>query len=568
MGRNTTPLYQQCMVPDVARPFPTLVEKHGVDPNADAEWNTWRLKAAMTEGGFVTLLTPGEYQVEDSFVPRVPIYVGPGVVFVTSTGANVATLNGWVRGLMHGPRAPTLCIAGTSIESAHQINVPPNYANGARGPINWALMKAKWPLSIVNNCAQGGTTSPQVRQSLREGVFPFAPGYCLIGSGFWNDGANGVAVSQTIAENSLAILELLSMGITPIVAGLHASLAFSSASARRNQAKVNNALKDLVRLVGGRFVDTWSVTFDIATGGAKASITQGGGDDLHLTAFGAQFLGEGPYFEALASMGLVGHPAMLNPADAENLSNNPFLIGANATGTNGWVRTGWASGNGPNALSADLSSTTGTISNTAARSDGRAGNVLTLNAAFSALHGWGRVSHSVRWGVAYTAGTYTVGAWRIPTTPNGCVYAVHAITTGSTAGGDPTGSWSTTPGDLITDGGITWKCFEIPQVGQAWMCEWEAQDIVIGGAGGIVVPTVTMQDSAGATIGTAYANYFESTNPQEVYPAASAGTAIYRTPRFVLPSGCVWMTPQFRVQGPSGGTVVAGLNSWRLRRVP
>lgn len=54
------------------------------------------------------------------------------------------------------------------------------------------------------------------------------------------------------------------------------------------------------------------------------------------------------------------------------------------------------------------------------------------------------------------AATLAVGARRVPTVANSLYYEVTAITTGITAGAEPT--WPTTIGLTVVDGGVTWTC--------------------------------------------------------------------------------------------------------------
>ena len=50
--------------------------------------------------------------------------------------------------------------------------------------------------------------------------------------------------------------------------------------------------------------------------------------------------------------------------------------------------------------------------------------------------------------------TYAVGDTIVPSTPNGRIYRVTAITTGTSGAAEPT--WPTTEGASVTDGGVTW----------------------------------------------------------------------------------------------------------------
>jgi hypothetical protein len=56
-------------------------------------------------------------------------------------------------------------------------------------------------------------------------------------------------------------------------------------------------------------------------------------------------------------------------------------------------------------------------------------------------------------------GGVAVGTLVCPTTPNGFGYQVHAITTGITAGGEPT--WPIILTNTVVDGGVTWTCQDV-----------------------------------------------------------------------------------------------------------
>ena len=66
------------------------------------------------------------------------------------------------------------------------------------------------------------------------------------------------------------------------------------------------------------------------------------------------------------------------------------------------------------------------------------------------------VQINVTYSVWTTVTTLAVGQRRIPTVANSLYYEVTAITTGTTAVGEPT--WPTTIGNTVVDGGVTWTC--------------------------------------------------------------------------------------------------------------
>lgn len=71
-----------------------------------------------------------------------------------------------------------------------------------------------------------------------------------------------------------------------------------------------------------------------------------------------------------------------------------------------------------------------------------------------------RIYNDWRYDYPWAAGaTYAVGHLGCPTAPNGFGYKVTAITTGITAGSEP--SWPVVLTNTVVDGGVTWTCQDI-----------------------------------------------------------------------------------------------------------
>lgn len=71
-----------------------------------------------------------------------------------------------------------------------------------------------------------------------------------------------------------------------------------------------------------------------------------------------------------------------------------------------------------------------------------------------------RIFNNLRYDNPWQAGaTVAVGALACPTTPNGFGYKCTSITTGITAGGEPT--WPVILTNTVVDGGVTWTCQDV-----------------------------------------------------------------------------------------------------------
>jgi len=456
--------------------------------------------------------------------------------------------------------SPTYAIIGDSLGSRHTIMTAINFAYSSQGPINWAMHKLHWPLQMVRNAAVGGYNCEQIRKTIGSQVLPYRPGYCFIAGGGWNDISQGVATADIVATLKSIFRELLQNGIVPIHIGLHAATSYASDASKLAINTINTECRLWLQHNGGLFVDTYSRTLDTSTGGTLADLTL---DGLHFSTLGAQAVGEGPLADALAAF-LPALRPVCTSNDYTNIINNPLLLGSNATGTNGFTRTGFGSGSGPNGTNADILNATGsTLTDPAARTDNRAGQTCVMNLTLSAAHGWGRFYQAVRWGATWSSGSYNIGACRIPTVANGFFYQV--IAGGTTAGSEPT--WPTTVGATVVDSGVTWRAFRIPQAGEWWQAEFEFSGCSITSGTGMPVPIVAMQDNGGSTLGTAYANYFDSTDSNERYPTALAAAYTMRTPPFQILTGTLWMTPQLKAQGANSAQLVIGCNNYSLRRI-
>lgn len=106
-----------------------------------------------------------------------------------------------------------------------------------------------------------------------------------------------------------------------------------------------------------------------------------------------------------------------------------------------------------------LATSSGTQVFLTTRSKGlRANSYLTFQDVSHAPSGLTSVISGTVWVASATGKTVTAPqTFTVPTTANGYYYKATAITTGTTAGSEPT--WPTTIGTTVVDGGVTWTCW-------------------------------------------------------------------------------------------------------------
>jgi len=462
------------------------------------------------------------------------------------------------------PRFRATCsIDGDSIMSVHTLSIPTAIAYTSQGMVNWALMKAGYPLDLIYSGAVGGRTSLQIFNNVAN-VVRANPGVAFYNGGIFNDSGAGISAQQSLVYLQNYAIVCLSNGILPVYIGPHANTAMGSTEGRLRMATVAQGMRTFMRRVGGVYIDLMPCSIDMATRNEITGFTKEG---THLSTYGARIAGEGPVYDFIqAYCGLHAYRSIIDPNDATNLHGNAFLYGNNATGSGGFTLTGFSSGNGPDGMTADVLNATGTLTNPAARPASRPGQVSVMNLTFTANNGFGRLYQSIRWGVVWTSGTYSRASWRVPTVDNGFMYNVSSITTGTTAGTEPT--WPTVEGATVVDGGVTWKAYKKPNPGEIWRCEFEMSDCSVVAGRGMPSPILTLQNNSGSTLYTAYPNYYPSTDPGENYPEALNSTYTMMTPEFQMPADVLWMTPQFRGMGANAGEIAVGncnTHLWKVR---
>jgi lysophospholipase L1-like esterase len=474
----------------------------------------------------------------------------------------IATLTdeGWecsalLPGQMPYARRQSYCLLGDSVMSRHVIQTTASLAFSADGPVNWLMAKMGHPLLFLNNAAVGGYTTAEALAVIESGVIAYKPGFCFFNGG-WNDIAALVPTDEIIRNLKNIARRLLQAGILPIYQGLHSSTAYSSVASKNAINKINREIRQFLHRYGGKFIETYSQTLDTSTGGSLANVTR---DGLHLTAFGAKLIGEGPYFDELQDILLPCKP-VCSTNDYGVIHGNPLMLGNNATGAGGFTRTGFSSGNGPDGWTADVSNATGTLTNPAARTDGRAGQKCVMNITASANEGWGRFYHAIRWDTAWTAAAAVTRAiWRIPTVPNGFMY--NAAVGGTTGGTEPT--WPTVEGNTVVDNTVTWRAYRMPVEGEEYMAEFEFSGCSIATAGGLISPMVIMQNTGGSTLAVGYGNYYDpgSGGDLNVYPTTIEAAQFYRTPPLAIPEGCKVIIMSMRAQGANTAALTIGCNN-------
>lgn len=477
--------------------------------------------------------------------------------------------NGWTGLIQQSAggawRPPTYTIDGDSIMSVHSISNSTSAAYWSQGMVNWTMAKAGWPWSMANNAATGGHTTAQILAGIGTGVLQYQPGYAIYNGG-WNDISAGVATFQTIANLQQYATICLNAGIVPVYIGLHATNSYTSVASKQSINLINQSMRTFMQQSGGLFVDLHSYTLDTSTGGALTDYTL---DGLHFTTLGARVVGEGPLYTALQYLFANTYKPIVSTNDYRNTIANPMLLGSTASGSNGFTATTWTglpgpSVDGPNSMTADVLNATGTLTAPAARTDGRAGQSFLMTPTMTAANGFGRVYQSVNWFTAWSAsGSFTLGAWRIPTRSNGYMYSVS--TAGTSAASEPT--WPTTVGETVTDGTVVWRCYAMPQAGETWQAEFEVDQVAVTSGSGMPTCIVQCLNETGTTLYSAYTNFWDSASAVEKYPTALNAAYIFRTPPFVVPATTARMLPQFKMQGANGAVLKLGCNNMRLWKV-
>lgn len=457
-------------------------------------------------------------------------------------------------------RPPTYTIDGDSVMTVHYLANSTAALYWSQGMMNWCMAKAGWPWSMLNDGATSGHTTAEILAGIGTDVLQYQPGYALYNGG-WNDIADAVPQAEIVANLQKYARICLDNGIVPIYIGLHANSAYSTFGAKNYINFINQSMRTFMQENGGLFVDTYSYTLDTATGGALADYTL---DGTHFTTLGARVIGEGPLYTALQNLFADAYKPIVSTNDYRNTIWNPMLLGNNANNTRGFSRTTWASGNGPDAMTADTFNASGTLTDPAARTDGRVGQVWVMNPTISADNGSGRFYQSVNWFTAWATGTsYLLGNWRVPTRYNGYMYSASVAGTSGTS--EPT--WPTTIGQTVTDNTVTWTCFAMPKAGETWQAEFELSQVAVTSGSGMPTCLVQCLNTAGSTLYTAYTNFWDTADTNEKWPTALSTNYVFRTPPFVIPQDCARLAPQFKMQGANGAVLVLGANNFRLWKV-
>lgn len=477
--------------------------------------------------------------------------------------------NGWTGLIQQAAggawRPPTYTIDGDSIMSVHSISNSTSAAYWSQGMMNWCMAKAGWPWSMANNAATGGNTTEQILAGIGTGVLQYQPGYAIYNGG-WNDLAAGVATYQIIANLQQYAIVCLNAGILPIYIGLQATSSYASAALKQAINLINQSMRTFMQQSGGLFVDLYSYTLDTATGGVLADYTL---DGIHFTTLGARVVGEGPLYNALQNLFANAYKPIVSTNDYSNTIANPMLLGTSASGTNGFTATTWTglpgpAVNGPDSMLADVLNATGTVTDPAARTDGRAGISYLMTPTMTANNGFGRVYQSVNWFTSWqSGGTYSKGAWRVPTRYNGYMYS--ASTAGTAGTTEP--AWPTTAGATVADNTVTWTCYVMPKTGETWQAEFEVDQVAVVSGSGMPTCIVQCLNTAGTTVFSAYTNFWDSASAVEKYPTALSTSYIFRTPPFVIPNNVSRIMPQFKMQGANSATLTMGCNNFRLWKV-
>jgi len=461
----------------------------------------------------------------------------------------------------------TYCMIGDSIMSFHDV-LSNSTANGpwSQGYLNWAMNKMGWPLTWLNNGASGGLSSAQILATWNTQVLPYNPGYLFYNGGI-NDLGAGLTSEQTLANLQTIARASVQAGIFPIYFGIHATSSLISTAARLHVTTVNTGMQQYFERNPGMFIDMFTPTLNYSTGNEVTNYTY---DGMHLSSFGARIVGVGAGYNALSLLFTSQKPTV-NANDGLNIFPNGTLSGSNATGAGGYTRSAsWtAAGNGPDMFTADglnINAATSVITSPASRVDVRPGNLWVLTPVMTAINGFGRAYHVMRWDTARAnSQAYTVGQWIIPATPNGYMYV--CTTAGTSHSSPPT--FGTVVGGTTAEasGTVVWKCYNIPLAGEKWEGTFELSSLVVTSGSGMPTCIVQCLDNTGATLYTAYTNFWDSSNGSEVYPTALTATGVYKTRPITIPTGTARVFIQAKIQGANLAQLGMGINLMSFKKI-
>lgn len=361
-----------------------------------------------------------------------------------------------------------------------------------------------------------------------------------------NDVNLGVSSATIIANLGTIYARLRARGCIVVATTIMPSSLNAGTIAKKREMYAANAwIKKYAESANGVvFVDTHAVFVDTTTGDHASTYSS---DNLHPNTVGAWALGRivagvldplmPPNANALGS----------SPLDTRNLIYNPFALGSNAGGSGGYSAGSLTGSFGPNGWEGAVHATGAGVTSKVSRSDGWPGEfarIATTATAGGDGAGWVfRLAQTTTW-AATTA--YQLGARRVPTAGNGFLY--RATTAGTSSGSEP--SWPTLLGGTVTDGTVTWTCYDMPAVGDTMEAALEFATSSASGAFMIGAYIECLTAGSSTVFSSADNQQYSGDSMPGWFPA----TGVLRIPAFTIPATTTQVNLRIRSYAAAGVT--------------
>lgn len=421
-----------------------------------------------------------------------------------------------------------------------------------RGVFVHANVELGWVFDFVgSDGGVSGESSDQILTRVPTLLSTYDPEYVLIPGGFIND----IAVNKTSTEiitNLSAILKLIAGRNIVWTTVLPSSLNAGTAARKAVLHACNRWLVSMGKSVPGlTVVDTYSAFVDVSTGSQVSTFSA---DNLHPNTLGAAAVSRAVVRALRQQLGFQPAPLFgFGTDDYKNMIYNPYGVGSNAGGVGGFV-AGGLTGVGPNGWEGAVHATGTGIGSKVATSDEVQGEWATIAVTNSASTGSGagfifRLKTSNAW---FATTAYQLGGKANPS--NGYLY--RAIVAGTSAASQPT--WPTTVGATVTDGTVTWACFDNPVVGDTIGAAVEFQ-MDTWSSNAMPSAYIEFLDGVSATIYRSSCLFAQSgdTLPSYVLP-----TGILVIPDVVIPATTTNISLRVRSNGAASAT-----GNFKIRRV-
>lgn len=464
-----------------------------------------------------------------------------GNTVLQPVGWKTNPLTGRIKKLTAGDRNPiadlgatcgrNVVLFGDSITNQNVITPGGGFgtAYGAHGYFVQANIEMGWAFNIVNDAGVSSDTTAMMLARIKADVLD-QPAQWVVVLGGTNDIPSGVITLDEITTNLKSIYDQILANGQMVIAMTILPNSVQTATPRQlhRRRKINEWIKTYATTQPGIFVvDSERSILDVTTNGELSGMTN---DGVHPSANGARFIGRS-IVDALSN---VMHKYPSGTSCDNGYAINPCMAGSNSSGSGGFIAGAGITGVGPNGLYAGVRNTGAGVGSKVTRSnDWRQEPMFRLAATFTANFdsvfvesGGSPLSKKGRYDQAWAASTaYQQCDRKRPTTINGFHYV--AMTAGTTGASEPT--WPVVEGEMVVDGGVTWRCQKTPAHGDVFVAsvEFDASSLV-GGA------QPMLEIRAGYTDGT-FMDY-----PSCGYIDLSA---VYGTPPLHIPATGRLVTP-------------------------